>query len=363
MGHYFFNDTLVIDARTLQTWVGQIFEAAGMTRADADFTAETLMVADARGVYSHGCLRVPLYLLRIDEKCVDPAARPSILKERGAAAVVDGRNAAGQVVSKLAMDKAIELSTKYGISCVTARNSNHNGAVAYYSMMALPHNMIGITTSIGGGNLMSPFGAADRRIGNNPMSIAFPACHRDDIVLDMAQSVVAKGKIMMAKKVNSTIPPEWALDASGMPTTDPFKATEGFLRTMGDYKGSGLSIAIGMLSSMLADAAIGPTLKDVYEDFTPLNIGHTFLAINIDHFMDASEFKTNTDAQFDFIKNAKKAGGVEEIFLPGEMEARNYRRQMKDGITMPSEVILELVTASERFGTPIPQSVADQRSP
>ncbi len=355
MAHYFFNQTVNIAPKTLQDWVTQVFEAVGMSAEDAALTAHTLVVADARGVHSHGCLRVGLYVKRIERQAVDPRAKPEVLRERGALALIDGHNAAGQVVSHFAMQKAIDLAERSGVSFVTARGSNHNGAAAFYSMMALPRNMVGFSSSIGGGNLMPVYGGAERRIGNNPFSFAFPALKHDAVVLDMAQSVVAKGKIMMASKTNSPIPLDWALDAEGVPTTDPAAATQGFLRTMGDYKGSGLSVVIGMLSSMISSAAIGPTLKDVYEDFEPLNKGHSFCAIRLDFLVDPEEFKRNMDVQIEFIKQSKKASGVEEIFLPGEMEARNYRRQMRDGIDMPSEVIEEITQLSQRLGVAVPQ--------
>jgi LDH2 family malate/lactate/ureidoglycolate dehydrogenase len=354
LGHYFFNETVNLAPQTLQNWVAQVFEAVGMSAADADFTAHTLVVADARGVHSHGCLRVPLYVNRIEKQAVDPRGRPEFIRERGAMALLDGRNAAGQVVSRMAMDKAIDLAGEHGISFVTARGSNHYGASAFYSMMALPKDMVGFSSSIGGGNLMPVHGGAERRIGNNPFSIAFPALTHEPVVLDMAQSVVAKGKIMMAAKTGSPIPPEWALDANGVPTTDPIAATQGFLRTMGDYKGSGLSVVIGMLSSMIAGAAIGPTLKDVYEDFTPLNKGHSFCAIRLDFLIDPDEFKRNMDMQIEYLKSSRRAPGVEEIFVPGEMEARHYRRQMRDGIDMPSEVIEEIIVLGERLGVRMP---------
>ncbi|QET04332.1 Ldh family oxidoreductase [Cupriavidus pauculus] len=355
LGHYFFNETVNLAPQTLQNWVAQVFEAVGMSAADADFTAHTLVVADARGVHSHGCLRVPLYVNRIEKQAVDPRGRPEFIRERGAMALLDGRNAAGQVVSRMAMDKAIDLAGEHGISFVTARGSNHYGASAFYSMMALPKDMVGFSSSIGGGNLMPVHGGAERRIGNNPFSIAFPALTHEPVVLDMAQSVVAKGKIMMAAKTGSPIPPEWALDANGVPTTDPIAATQGFLRTMGDYKGSGLSVVIGMLSSMIAGAAIGPTLKDVYEDFTPLNKGHSFCAIRLDFLIDPDEFKRNMDMQIEYLKSSRRAPGVEEIFVPGEMEARHYRRQMRDGIDMPSEVIEEIIVLGERLGVRMPE--------
>ncbi len=156
MKHYFFNETTTVGATQLQGWVCSIFEAVGMRQSDANLVAHSLVEADARGVHSHGCLRVGLYVKRIEKKAVDPVAQPTLLREQGALALVDGHNAAGQVVSKFAMEKALELAEKFGVSFVTARGSNHYGAAAYYSMMALPKNMIGFSSSIGGGNLMGP---------------------------------------------------------------------------------------------------------------------------------------------------------------------------------------------------------------
>lgn len=355
MSHYFFNDTIKISPAALQHWVTEILVAIGLSQKDASLVAHSLVEADARGVHSHGCMRVGLYVNRIERGAVDPVAQPELLRERGAMALVDGHNASGQVVSKFAMHKAIKLAEKFGISFVTARNSNHYGASAYYSMMALEKSMVGFSSSIGGGNLMAPYGAADKRIGNNPFSYAFPAFEKDAVVLDMAQSVVAKGKIMMAQKTNSPIPSDWALGPNGLPTTDPHEATQGFLRTMGDYKGSGLSIVVGMLSSMISSAAIGPTLRDVYEDFKPLNKGHSFSAIRIDFLMDSKEFRRNMDRQIDFIKSSKRAEGVAEIYLPGELEAKTYRHQMQDGIKMPSEVIDELISLSAKLNVSNPQ--------
>jgi LDH2 family malate/lactate/ureidoglycolate dehydrogenase len=360
--HYFFNDTVNIPFTTLHNWTTDIFRAVGMRDTDAGLVAETLAVADARGVFSHGCLRVPLYVKRIETKSVDPIATPVVARERGAMALIDGQNAAGQVVSYLAMNKAIELADTHGVSFVTANNSNHNGAAAYYSMMALPQNMVGFSSSIGGGNLMPMHGGAERKVGNNPFSIAFPALRHQSLVLDMAQSIVAKGKIVMAQKTGSTIPEQWALDSNGLPTTDPSAAINGFLRTMGDYKGTGLSIAIGMLSTMLSGAAMGPTLKDVYEDFEPLNIGHSFCAIRLDFLIDPEEFRKSIDLQIDFIKHGKMAPNINEVFFPGEMEARTYQQQMENGIDMPAEVISTLIELSQRFGVNIPLDPLDKRS-
>ena len=361
MGHYFFNETVNIPYAVLADWAARIFRAVGMDAEDARLTAETLAVADARGVFSHGCVRVPLYVKRIETGCVYPKAKPVILRNMGATALVDGKNAGGQVVSTFSMKLAIDLARNHGVSFVTVRNSNHCGACAYYSMMALSEDMIGFSTSIGGGNLMAPYGGADNRIGNNPFSVAIPATERDPVVLDMALSVVAKGKIILAQKTNARIPETWAIDQSGVPTTAPAEALSGSIRPAGDYKGSNLSIVVGMLSSMLSGACIGATLKDIYGNFEePLGVGHSFGAIRIDYLTDPTEFKKNVDREIDFIKNAKKAAGVEEVFMPGEMEAQMYRRQMREGIPMAAEVVEELIALSRRLGVDIPGTLLSQ---
>lgn len=359
MGHYFFKETVNIPFPMLAGWAADLFRAVGMDSGDAKLTAETLALADARGVFSHGCVRVPLYVKRIETGCVDPLAKPVILRNMGATALVDGKNAGGQVVSAFSMKLAIDLARDHGVSFVTARNSNHYGACAYYSMMALEEEMIGFSTSIGGGNLMAPYGGADNRIGNNPFSVAIPALERDPVVLDMALSVVAKGKIILARKTNAPIPDTWAIDRNGVPTTDPDEALLGSIRPVGDYKGSNLSIVVGMLSSMLSGACIGATLKDIYGNFSePLAIGHTFGAIRIDFLTDPAEFRKSMDQEIDFIKNAKKAAGVGEVFLPGEMEAQTCRRQMREGIDLAAEVVEELMALSRRLSVRIPEHLS-----
>jgi LDH2 family malate/lactate/ureidoglycolate dehydrogenase len=356
MDHYRFNRTIRIQPEILKGWSSRVFQAAGMNGKDADLTADTLVMADARGVYSHGCLRVPLYVKRIETGCVSPTARPEVLRSRGATALIDGHNAMGQVVSCCAMNLAIEKAAEHGVSFVSVRGSNHYGACAYYAMMALPKNMIGYTSTIGGGNLMAPWGGCENRVGNNPFGVAIPALERDPVVLDMAMSVVAKGKIVMATKTKSQIPEEWAVDSRGLPTTDPHAAIEGSIRPIADYKGYGLSVIISMISSVISNAAIGSTLKDIYGNFTePLAIGHSFAAIDLDYLTDIDEFKRNMDREIGFIKNSRKAAGSDEIFLPGEREARNYQRQMQNGIDMPAEVIDEIRGISTRLGAAVPE--------
>lgn len=354
--HYHFNETMQIPYQIITDWTSKIFQATGLNKEDADLVADSLVMADARGVYSHGVLRIAIYTERILKKCVNTSARPELIVDNGATGIVDGYNAMGQVVGNYAMHVAMEKAEKHGVSFVTARGSNHYGTCAYYAMMALKKDMIGFSATIGGGNLMAPWGGSDPRVGNNPFGIAIPALNHDPVVLDMAQSIVAKGKIVMASKTKSSIPDNWAFDRDGVPTTDPNEAINGTLRPIADYKGSGIAVVIGMLSSVISDAAIGANLKDVYKDFTGgLNKGQMFLAVDLKHMTDVEAFKKRMDREIDFVKASPTAKGTNEVYLPGEPEYVNYRQQMQDGIKYPLEVIDNIRTISSNLGVAAPR--------
>ena len=216
--------------------------------------------------------------------------------------------------------------------------------------------MIGFSATIGGGNLMAPWGGTDSRVGNNPYSYAIPAFNHYPVVLDMAMSVVAKGEVDVASKTHSPIPDTWALDQNGFPTTDAEEALKGSLRPIADYKGSGMAIVIGMLCSVISNGAIGPTLKRVYGDFDGgLNKGQLFMAVDISRMTDVQVFKERMDRQIDFIKASPAAANTEEVYLPGELEYRSFDRQMKDGIVYPVEIIQEIREIAGGFGVAEPE--------
>ena len=353
--HYSFNDVIRIGYAPMADWAARIFRAEGLSPEDAALVADTLVAADARGVYSHGVLRISIYTKRIEKGCVDVTARPELVVSSGATGVVEGHNAMGQCVGHFAMKTAIAKAREAGVSFVTARGSNHYGTCAYYTMMALPENMIGFSASIGGGNLMAPWGGTDARVGNNPFSIAIPALNRRPVVLDMAQSIVAKGKIVMATKTKTPIPETWAFDSQGRPTTDAEEGMRGTIRPIADYKGYGLAVMVGFLSSVISNAAIGDTLKDVYEDFSGgLNKGQLFAAVDISRMSEVTAFKERMDRQIDFIKASPLAAGAEEIYLPGELEAKAWDAAVRGGIEYPVEVIEEIRGISARLGVPVP---------
>ncbi|MCM3762102.1 Ldh family oxidoreductase [Alkalihalobacillus oceani] len=267
--------------------VQAMFAAVGMSEGDARITADNLVKADLRGVFSHGVMRVPIYVKRLQLKVTNPAGSPKVIRDEKATAVVDGDNAMGQVAGKFAMDIAAEKAKQFGVGVVAVKGSNHYGASVHFAQMVLAEDMIGITGTIGGTNIMAPWGGTDRRLGNNPFSVAVPALHKDPLVLDMANSVVARGKIVLAAKTKQPIPQEWALSPDGSPTTDPVEAYHGTVQPIGGYKGYGLTLMTGLLSSLLSGALFGEKITDLYEEFTtPQDLGHYMQAINIASFTD-----------------------------------------------------------------------------
>ncbi|MGH0051919.1 MAG: Ldh family oxidoreductase, partial [Sphaerochaetaceae bacterium] len=218
---YFFNDKVVLPFDKVIAWQKAIYMKLGMSEHDASIVADHLVVADARGVYSHGIMRTPIYAKRMECGGTSATAQPEIIKQFGATALVDAHNAMGQVAGVYAMDHAIELAKQYGTSAVSVTGSNHLGTCAYYAQRASKQGMIGICWTINGGNNMAPWGGSVPQLGNNPYAMAAPCFSKPDVVMDMATSVVARGKIVMARKTHAKIPETWALDKDGNPTTDP----------------------------------------------------------------------------------------------------------------------------------------------
>lgn len=348
---YHFNKTLTINYEKMRSWASAIFRGCGMNKTDADICSDHLVVADAKGIYSHGCMRVPIYCRRMEEKGTSPSGKPYIVRQEGATALVDGDNAMGQVVGKYAMDLAVGLAKKYGTGTVSVTGSNHLGACGYYSQIACKENMIGFCYTINGGNNMAPWGGCERQLGNNPFSIGVPCGKYPDVILDLATSVAARGKIVMAMKTHSPIPENWGLDINGKPTTNAEEAYWGTCRPMADYKGYGLTFLNAVISAILSNSNFGPEISDFYESPEIVqNTGHLFQAIRIDCFNEIEHFKTRMDWAIDYLKSGRRAEGVKEIFVPGEIEARKMEKAKKEGIVYPVEVIEDLKKLSEKYG-------------
>jgi LDH2 family malate/lactate/ureidoglycolate dehydrogenase len=339
---YKFDEKIIFPVEKVFQWQKAIYMAAGMNEKDATVVADHLVTADARGVYSHGIMRTPIYIKRFEQKGTSPTAQPIVVKKVGATALVDGKNSMGMVAASFGTRLAIELAREFGSATVSITGSNHLGACAYYTEMATQANMIGFCWTINCGNIMAPWGGVERQLGNNPFSIGLPCGNKPPIILDMATSVVARGKIVMAMKTGNDIPPTWAFDTHGNPTTNAESGYWGTVRPFGDYKGYGLTLINAAISAILNDSSFGATITDLYEEPDKVqNTGHLIQVIDIGAVTNADAFKQRMDNAVDYLKNGRKAERVSEIFVPGEIEARARLYAEKAGIEYPVEIIEE----------------------
>ncbi|MHB0868737.1 MAG: Ldh family oxidoreductase [Chloroflexota bacterium] len=350
---------IIVQADPLREFVAQLFERHGLPREDAAVVADHLVEADLRGVYSHGVLRVQPYLERLKAGGMNPRPNIRLLRETPGTALVEGDNGSGQVVSVRAMEIAIRKAREVGVGYVGVRGSNHFGTCAYYAQMALEHDMIGYAATVGGNKIMAPTGGITPLLGNNPFGVAIPAGKEYPVVLDMALSVVAKGKIVHAMKAGTPIPDTWALNRYGEPTTDAKEAFDGLVQPVGGYKGYSMSFVVGALGGILNQAAFVKDVTDFYLNmFDPQNVGHSFQAIDIKAFMDPAEFKARMDESIQEMHNSELARGNDRIYVPGEMEWITRGKRLREGIPIAPAVWRDLATISRETGVPLPPAVA-----
>lgn len=345
--------TIPVAAPKLRALIAAIFAAAGAAPEDAATVAEVLVEADLRGVESHGSTRVAGYVSMIREGLLNPRPKVEVLRETPVTAMLEGDRAFGIVVAKRAMGMAIDKGRAMGLAAVTARNVTHTGMVGFYTMMAARAGLIGLAMN-NGPAILPPFGGTTPTYATNPFSAAFPAGREEPIVLDMATSVVAGGKLRLALKKGRPIPPDWALDRHGVPTTDPREAIfHGFMQWAGGYKGFGLATVVEVLGGVLSGGLFGsdvPPLKDFGKD--PLVTSAFYLVIDPERFMPAAEFSARVDRLIGQVKASKRAQGVEEVFIAGEPEARRRATRLREGIPLSPEVHAELRTVAATLGVP-----------
>ena len=340
---------LTIARERLRDFVAAVFSKAGVPEDEAALIGESLTEADLTGVESHGVSRVPIYLKRIELGVVNAVARLDVLADLPGALVLDGCNSMGIVTGVRAMDLAIAKAETSGSVFVTIRNSNHFGVAAFFTRRALGKGMIGYAGS-NAPSTMAPWGGIKPYMGTNPFSIAIPAGSELPVVIDMATSVVAQGKIIMAGKEGKPIPFGWAITKDGDPTDDPKAALEGTVLPFGGPKGYAVSLMLDVLSGVLSGAAFGPYLCNMWNDFkNPQNVGHYFTVLDVKKFLPLDEFKGKMDTMIRDIKASPRAKGVDEIFLPGEMEHRKREKRLVDGIPLGAKTHSDLVEIGARM--------------
>jgi len=343
----------LIGQEVLENFCRSVFEKVGVPSDDARIASRNLVEADLRGVHSHGVVRFPIYIKRIRDGGTNPKAQVRAVRQTRTTAVVDGDNGLGHFVGVRAMEMAIEKASDGDCAFVAVRNSNHYGTAAYYAEMAARRNMIGLSFTIGAINHMAPWGGAEAVLGNNPFAIAFPTREPFPIVLDMACSVAARGKIIVAAKEGKPIPGDWATGPDGLPTTDAVEALKGFVIPVGGPKGYALTLAVGLLSTMLSGAAFGRDVGELYEKTTtPQNGGHLFGVLPVSAFDELDAYLDRMDKAAEDIRGAKKAVGVERIYLPGEREYLSLVAHRANGIPIGPALATELAGIASDHGVP-----------
>lgn len=321
----------------------------GASEEEANVTAEVLTEGDLRGFGSHGLLRLPYILRALKRGTIIPNAKINVVKETPATALVDGGHGLGHHVATRAMQLAIEKAKKQGIGAVGVHNTNHFGIAGYYAEMAVREDLIGIVTTTTDA-LVHPWGGVEPLLGTNALAIGIPS-KPQPVLLDMAMSVAARGKLVKAMKEGKSIPESWAIDPNGKPTTDPRKALEGALSPFGGVKGYGLALMLEVLAGPLVGAAAG---KEVVGTLEPVE-GHStkgdfMIAIDPAAFGSADEFKARVQKFVARLKESRKAPGVKEILVSGEPEFRTREKRLREGIPIPDEVWAELEQIAKELG-------------
>jgi LDH2 family malate/lactate/ureidoglycolate dehydrogenase len=331
-----------IDSDLLRDFCSEVLEKLGLSKESASITSEHLVWADLMGINSHGVTRLGIYAKRIQLGLVNARPNIRIVKETPSVAVLDGDNGLGQVVGVKAVEIAIDKASKSGVGVVGIRHTTHFGCAGYYALKAIEKDMIGIVMS-NAPSTMAPWGAKVPYLGTNPIAFGIPTREPPPILLDMATSIVARGKIILAAKEGKTIPEGWAVDPEGEFTTDPESALKGAVLPFGGPKGSGIALMIDIFSGILSGAEFGPHIGSLYDDFSkPQNVGNFIMVFNISNFCPIDEFKEKIEKMRQEIKGLPKARGVEEILLPGEIEFKRYIENKKSGILLSPEIIREL---------------------
>ncbi|WP_249871636.1 Ldh family oxidoreductase [Oceanobacillus saliphilus] len=324
------------------------FKKVGMKEVDAKIITETMLVADYRGIHSHGFIRLPIYIERIKKGFINVNAVIKSVKESTSLTLMDGDYGAGQVVAKSAMLNSIKKAKEYGLGLTIVKNGNHFGIAGYYSHLATKENMIGLAIS-NAEALMPAVGGAEKVIGNNPVSIAAPNHNkRNPLVLDMALSNVALGKILVAEKKGDTIPNGWGVDENGQTTNNPSEVVNGgFLSPVGGPKGFGLALLTEVLTGVISGGDFSKTIPTMYGLEEKQSISYFMLALDTSFFMEKEDYEQRMNMLSSFVKDSKKAPGVEETFLPGELEFKREKENEIKGVPIDENVFEELRKLAE----------------
>jgi len=357
-------ETAMIPEKALRRFCEQVLVRLGVPEEDARVTTDVLVVADLRGIDSHGVARLGRYVGGLKDGYMKPKDASRIIKETKATALMDGGQGLGQVVGKKGMDLAITKAKDTAVGVVAVRNSNHYGIAGYYAMMALDHDLIGVSMTNAAPLVVPTFGRTSI-LGTNPISLAAPAMKEQAFVLDMATSTVPRGKVEVYNRLGKSMPHGWAVDETGRSSTDPARVLKALANRLGGgllplggegedlggHKGYGLALMVDVLCGVLSGAATG---LQVYADEKRPDVGHFFLALDPTAFRPLDEFRRDMDRLARELKASPKAEGQDRIYVHGEKSYARTEKHRKEGVPLGSKVVEELKKIGTDLRVPWP---------
>jgi LDH2 family malate/lactate/ureidoglycolate dehydrogenase len=350
----------------LREFMERVFFASGASDVDSALAADVLLTSDLRGIESHGVARLRMYYDMIAIGRINPRAQFQVVRETPSTATVDGDNGLGLVIGPRANEIAMEKAEAVGTGWVGVRNTNHFGIAGYYPLQAIKRDLIGLAMT-NSSKLVAPLWGAERMLGTNPIAVAFPALEEPPIVIDMATSVTAYGKVEIAMRAGKPLADGWAIDSSGVPTTDPQAVLDGGAmlalggadHDRGGHKGYALSAMVDILSGVLTGANWGPfappfaVKQAIPEKSVGKGIGHFLGALRIDGFIEADEFKRRIDEWIRVFRQTKPTPGTSGPLIPGDPERAAEAIRSREGIPLVRAVVDELRELSRLTGIPL----------
>ncbi len=342
-----------VSVAQLSRYITTAMQALGLPDADAATVGHLMAQADLQGSDGHGVIRLPQYSRRILAGGVNVKPNIQVVQERAAMALIDGDNGMGHLVMQQATELAIQKARTCGIAWVGSRFSNHAGPASLYARMPLAHDMLGLYFAVGNANHLPPWGGLDMLLSTNPIAVAIPTAEEAPIVLDMATTVAAYGKVKAKAQRGEMMPEGWMIDRQGQPLLDPKRSEEGFLMPIGGYKGYGLSLVVGILAGTLNGAAMGRAVIDFnHDDHSVTNTGQAIAVIDPSAFGDVGEFKARVDQLVRELRGSDRMPGVDRIWLPGEQSEAKRTAYARDGIPIAPALLTQLNTVSAQLKVP-----------
>jgi L-2-hydroxycarboxylate dehydrogenase (NAD+) len=334
-----------------EEFIANVLRANQVPTADAKVVAQLMIKSDLVGADGHGIFRLPAYIKRIRAGGINLNPNIHIERDQGATALINGDNALGHLVMNKAVELAIEKVKQHSVCWIGSHYGNHSGAASVYVRRLAEQGYIGIYMAVGNANHMAPWGGIDLLLSTNPIAIAVPAGDHPIVLLDIATTVAAYGKVKVAAQKGESIPDTWMIDRNGQPITDPQKSSEGSLLPIGGYKGYGLAVMIGLLAGALNNAAVGKSTIDfnAHHDLIT-NTGQTIIAVDPSVFGDREQFVERVITLVNDLKASSRLPGVNQIRVPGDGAAKSMAQRLKLGIPVSPELKESLNQCAKECG-------------